>query len=236
MTPGAVSPGPGSALRRAVGLVALVAAAVVLVAATHEISIGREEVAAADAAAKRGSVREAIAHARAAAEAYVPASPWPALGVARLLAIARDAEARGDADTALLAYGAVRTAAIATHGSAFRLWRSDAEAGLARVATWSAASAANPAGMAANATSAAAATIGGAAIHTHDAGPSMLEALRRDDGPPRTALAALSAAVLAILGGALGLAFALRDARSQRVAQSLVVAGLLTCAVVLLLN
>ena len=84
---------------------------------------------------KAGRLVEAIAHARDAAEAVVPGSPWPARGVARLEAIGHDAEARGDERTAVLAYGAMRAAAMATRAPLLGTdpWRALADEGLARV-------------------------------------------------------------------------------------------------------
>ena len=105
----------------------------------REFAVGRDAVAAADAAAAaKSDWREAIAQARIAAEALAPASPWPERGLRRLEAIGHDAEARGDDPTALLAYGAMRTAALETRAPGGRVrsdrWRHAAEEGLGRVA------------------------------------------------------------------------------------------------------
>ena len=112
------------------------AASVVAVAAAREASIGRTEDAAAAIAADKADWPAAIAHARAAAEAAAPASPWPEAGLRRLDTIGHDAAARGDEQTALLAYGAMRTAVLATSSpwSDREPWRTRAEDGLARVA------------------------------------------------------------------------------------------------------
>ncbi len=96
----------------AVGLLVLTAA--LAVAARREWTVGRDAIAASDAASARGAWGEAIAAARSAALARLPLSPWPALGLGRLDALARSAAARGDRDSALLAYGAMRAAAAAT--------------------------------------------------------------------------------------------------------------------------
>jgi hypothetical protein len=135
MTAAQRAPGPAA-------LAALVIAAVLVTAAAHECSVGARESALADAAAAKGDWLEAIAHARAAAEAMAPGSASPAQGFRRLDAIGRAAEERGDANTALLAYGAMRTAAIATATPSGLLawranggeWRVRADEGLVRVA------------------------------------------------------------------------------------------------------
>src|SRR4029077_2328210 len=95
-------------------LALLVTTSVLAVAAARERSIAEREAAAADAAAARSDWLEAVGHARAAAEAMLPGSPWPDQGFRRLEATGHDAEARGDLETALLAYGAMRTASLAT--------------------------------------------------------------------------------------------------------------------------
>jgi hypothetical protein len=124
--------------RRSMPLAASVVTLVVIIVAAREVSMGRREIAAAQVAVARSDWPEAIARARAAAEAFVPGSPWPEQGRQRLDAIGRDAEARGDDETALLAYGALRTAALATRtpfgplGSSDR-WQTIAERGVARV-------------------------------------------------------------------------------------------------------
>jgi hypothetical protein len=97
--------------------VAVVIVAVAAVAAWHETAIGAREYAAADEAASRGDWPSAVDHARAAAEAVAPASPWPERALRRLEAIARDAETRGDAETARLAYAAMWTAVSSTRSS-----------------------------------------------------------------------------------------------------------------------
>jgi hypothetical protein len=172
-------------VRRSAALAGLVVVGVVAVVALRQVSIGQREVAAADEAAARSDWPEAIAHARAAAEALVPGSPWPERGKLRLEAIGRDAEARGDDETSLLAYGALRTAALATSAppglwSSSRSWRPIAEEGLARVA------ASRPA-------------IGTPGISTQ----AMLEDLRETQPPDTATRALLAAATLAVLGAVL---------------------------------
>ena len=88
--------------------------AVLGVATWRQGSTGAAEVAASDTEAARGHWPEAIAHARAAAEAAAPGSPWPDRGFRRLASIGHDAATRGDESTARLAYAAMRTAAVET--------------------------------------------------------------------------------------------------------------------------
>jgi hypothetical protein len=182
---GPAAPGSRPTVRRSVVLTLLLVASVIAVAAAHEGSIGRTETAAADAAAANSDWFEAIAHARAAAEAVVPGSPWPARGLRRLEAIGHDAEARGDVETALVAYGAMRTASLATR-SAWTTrgdWRLRAEEGLARAAT------ARP-------------EITGPRVSAQ----SMLDALEQGEPPPGGALTALSASAIATVAGLVWLA------------------------------
>jgi hypothetical protein len=203
------------------GTVALAALVVVAAAAgltAREIATGRSEVAAADAAATRSDWAETIVHARAAAEALVPGSPWPERGWTRLEAVGHDAEARGDDATAMLAYGAMRAAALATRapGSGSDRWRTVAEDGLARVAS----------------------------SRTDTGGPrataeSMLDALHASEPPPTWTLAMLGAAGVAMLGGLASLAWqgwTGEPGRKARVAQAVAVAGFVAYAVVLLGN
>jgi hypothetical protein len=190
----------------------LVVVAVLGVATARELGIGQREVESADAAAERSDWPEAVLHARAAAEALVPGSPWPARGWERLEAIGHDAEARGDDPTALLAYGAMRAAALATTapGAGTDVWRGRAEDGLARVA----ASTRSPTGP----------------RTTSDA---MLDALRGNETPPTGRLVLLGAAAAAMLGGLARLAWASTPAKA-RVAQAAAALGLVGYAIVVL--
>lgn len=110
---------------------AVVLALVVLVIAwVGRVNEGRRALAESDAAAARQDWPEAIMAARAAAEARCPASCSSELGYARLYAIAKDAEARGDDATSFAAWRAVRSAALGTavldvHGA--RRERADVE-------------------------------------------------------------------------------------------------------------
>lgn len=202
-------------MRRAATVGLLLVVAVAAAAAQRELDLGRSEVAGADAASARGAWAEAIAHARSAAEARFPGSPWPEQGLRRLEAIGRDAGARGDRDSALLAYGAMRTAALVTRGpgSGSARWLSTAEDGLARLA--GAPGDAPPSGA---------------------AGGSMLDALRREPGPGSWTSSALALSVLATLAGLGRLACSGPGSRGVRAAQALAVGGLVTYAVVLLVT
>lgn len=166
---------------RATAVLTLLAVASVLLAATvHEGSVAERESMAADDAAAKSDWSDAIAHARAAAEAPVLGSPWPERGFRRLESTGHDAEARGDLKTALLAYGAMRTASLATRSLVSRNddWRTRAESGLARVA----------------------------AVRTEITGPrtsaqAMLDALEQEPAPAQGSFAAWSACAFGALAG-----------------------------------
>jgi hypothetical protein len=199
---------------RAALLTAALAIVLVLgVAAGREASIGMSAVEAADAAASKSDWPEAIAHAREAAEALVPGAPWRERGFRRLEAIGRDALARGDDRMALLAYGAMRTAAIETiaPGSGSEQWKASGEDGLARVA----AAQRDP-------------TIPLVSADT------MIEALRRTERPTVSVLAVLSVSALALLGGIAGLLVGFANDRARRTCQAAAVAGFVAYAIALL--
>lgn len=101
------------ALRHGLPAVAL-ALVVVVTAALARVSSGHRAVEECDAALARQDDVEAIVFARAAAEARCPGCEAPELGYARLEAIAKDAEGRGDLATAVAAWRAVRAATLAT--------------------------------------------------------------------------------------------------------------------------
>jgi hypothetical protein len=193
----------------------LVGFVVVAVVAVREVSVGRTEVAAAEASAARSEWPEAISHARAAAEARVPGSPWPDRGKVRLEAMGHDAEARGDDETALLAYGALRTAAIATRAPfatsvSTDRWRLAAEGGLARVA--------------------ARQTVAG---NPSSSPESMLNDLRDLEAPAAWKLALLAAASLAVIVAAARLVWRGDGARG---AQTIALLGFMAYAITLLVG
>jgi len=206
----------GHSFARAAFLGSFVVAASCSVLAAREVSIGRDEVARSDDAAMAADWPRAIDHALGAAEAWVPGSPWPSRGSQRLAAIGHDAEARGDDETALLAYGALRRAALATRsvGSNGTSWRTAADEGLSRIA---AGAPDLPARRYARA--------------------SMLAALQREEAPPTGALALLMTSAVALTAGLGRLAWidGPTDA-GVRLGRALVAGGFVAFAVALLLN
>jgi hypothetical protein len=137
MTHRAIGESPvGMALAPYAVVVALLLATVIATLALREVAIGKAEMGAVEDAVARSAWADAIGHARAAAETFVPGSPWPDRAMRRLDDIGRDATIRGDRGVALLAYGALRTAALATRapGASNTYWRSIAEEALARLA------------------------------------------------------------------------------------------------------
>jgi hypothetical protein len=198
---------------RLLSAVALVVVAVVAIVTVREVAIGRAEVSLCDAAVQKSDWAEAVGHARAAAEALVPGSPWPEQGWVRLEAIGHDAEARGDDETALLAYGAMRAAALATRapGSGWAQRKAQADEALSRVA----AAGRDPA-------------------EPHVTADSMLDALRDQAPPSPWILFALAASVIATLG-ALGRLAWLGDAAAKaRVTQGVAAIGFIAYALVAL--
>jgi hypothetical protein len=95
-------------------LVVAVALVVIVTAWITRASEGRRALDASDSAMARGDRVEAIVLARAAAEARCPLCGAPELGYARLYAIAKDAEMRGDDASAVAAWRAVRAATLGT--------------------------------------------------------------------------------------------------------------------------
>lgn len=174
-------------MKRLAALPLLVVIALLVVATARENATGRSEMEQAGRAAAAADWMLAITNARAAAEAVAPGSPWPERARILLDTMGREAEARGDESTALLAYGALRAAALATRvtGWTSALWRDKAEEGLARVA----AASRDPSAP-------------------HVTAEAMRQALRENDPPPARHVALLSAGVLFLVAG---FAFALRS-------------------------
>jgi hypothetical protein len=204
--------------RGRVAQAALVLVAALAVLAAREVAMGEREVEAADAAAEQLDWASTIVHARAAAEALVPGSPWPERGWTRLEAVGHDAETRGDDATAMLAYGAMRAAALATRapGSGSDRWRAKAEEGLGRVAS-------------------SRREAGGPAVTAE----SMLGALRANEPPPTWALGLLGTAGASMLGGLgwlawLGSTGAVERTSQTRAAQAIAAAGFVAYAAVVL--
>lgn len=116
-------------VRRALYAVGLVLV-VIVTAWIGRVSEGRRSVEVCDAAFARGDRVEAIVFARAAAEARCPWCSAPELGYARLYAIAKDAEGRGDDAIGVAAWRAVRAATLGSaivDRSPARRERADAE-------------------------------------------------------------------------------------------------------------
>ncbi|HTQ42275.1 MAG TPA: hypothetical protein VMI75_05900 [Polyangiaceae bacterium] len=200
-------------MARLLSVVALTVVALVAIVTVREVAIGRAEVALCDAATQKSDWPEAIGHARGAAEALVPGSPWPEQGWMRLEAIGHDAEARGDDETALLAYGAMRAAAMATRapGSGWARRRAQSEEALARVAGASR----DPTGP-------------------HVTSDSMLEALHDQAPPAPWLLFALAASAIASLGALVRLAWLGDAAARARVTQGVAAIGFIAYALVAL--
>jgi hypothetical protein len=199
---------------RAVAVTLLVVAATVVVATIREVAVGGAEVTAAGAAADAADWPDAVAHARAAAEAYVPGSPWPERGMQQLAALGHAAEVRGDAPVALLAYGAMRTAAVETRTpiAGRSPWQAAADEGLGRVAAAHEDAARAPA-----------------------AAQTMVDALRRETGPGDTTLALLAVSAVAVLGG-LGVLAAGPARSNARAAKTVAAIGFVTYAATLLVR
>jgi hypothetical protein len=89
------------------------------VATLRAVLDGEREIAESDAAFDANDLHGAIAHARRAASAYAPGASHVERGYARLLAVARGAEATGQVDVAVLAWQAERAAVLESAS----LWR-----------------------------------------------------------------------------------------------------------------
>lgn len=85
---------------------------IVATATLRAVLDGEREMRASDAAFDRDDLRASIHHARRAAAAYAPEAPHVARAYARLTAIARGAEARGDVQLAFVAWQAQRAAVL----------------------------------------------------------------------------------------------------------------------------
>jgi hypothetical protein len=116
----------------------LLGAALLLGTAAFRVLMeGRSELAASDAAWAAGDALGATVHARASARAYVPFAPHVQLAYRRLRAIAQDCEGRGDAESALFAWRAIRAAAIGSRSvvSSHARQREAADAAIARLSS-----------------------------------------------------------------------------------------------------
>jgi hypothetical protein len=100
---------------RALAGLAWVACALALfgaVATLRAVLDGEREIAESDAAFDANDLHGAVQHARRAASAYAPGAPHVERGYARLLAVARGAEASGQPEVAMLAWQAERAAVL----------------------------------------------------------------------------------------------------------------------------
>jgi hypothetical protein len=105
--------GKSSFVRGASG--ALIVGVIALGAMTYRaVRDGAEELTASDLAFNRGDLPDAVLHARRAATAYAPGAPHTRAALERLRAVAVGSEAAGDLETARLAWGALRAAALET--------------------------------------------------------------------------------------------------------------------------
>jgi hypothetical protein len=97
---------------RSLGLVVAVLVLGASVMTWRALSSGEAALERAEAAFDRGDLREAIRQARRSASLVVPGAGHVERAFARLLVVARGAEAAGDLDSARLAWEAVRSAAL----------------------------------------------------------------------------------------------------------------------------
>lgn len=94
---------------------ALTVVVVALGAMTYRVvSDGNAALEESDAAFHRGDLPNAVLYARRAAIAYAPGAPHTRAALARLRSVAVGSEAIGDTQSARLAWGAIRSAAVET--------------------------------------------------------------------------------------------------------------------------
>ena len=97
---------------RAVSLALLLFVVLAGASTVRALVDGRGELERSTDAFNHGDLHASILYARRAASAYVPGAPHVDAAYARLRAIALGAESSGDPETARLAWGAVRSAAL----------------------------------------------------------------------------------------------------------------------------
>jgi hypothetical protein len=151
---------------------------------------GRGEDRASEAALFAGDVAGATVHARRAATAYVPYASHVRRSYDRLKTIAEDAELRGNADAALFAWRAIRSASI---GSSFiapvaRGDRRTADVAIARLSAMT-----------------RAASVPGQRALAPDMARHHLAELEADAVPSRARVAVLLGGLSALVGGAIWL-------------------------------
>ncbi|HEY3499904.1 MAG TPA: hypothetical protein VGK73_34675 [Polyangiaceae bacterium] len=98
--------------RSSIGLTVVVVALGVMT--YRVVSDGTAALEQSDAAFHRGDLPNTVLYARRAAIAYAPGAPHTRAALARLRAVATGSEGVGDTQSARLAWGAIRSAAIET--------------------------------------------------------------------------------------------------------------------------
>lgn len=101
-------------LLRFLSVTVLLVTSTLVIAGLFLTGRGQHEMSESDRAFHDGDLREAVRHARAAALAYVPGASHVQRAHARLLAIARGAEAEGNFDMARLSWDALRLVHVQT--------------------------------------------------------------------------------------------------------------------------
>jgi hypothetical protein len=131
-----------------IGAAVVVVMAVLTAAGVHLVAEGRSELAASDAAWKKGDGIGAAVHARSAARAYVPGASHMDLGYERLRIVAQTSERKGDVEAALFAWRAFLSAATGSRpfGAARGEDRAAAEASVARLSAALSAAGRTPSG------------------------------------------------------------------------------------------
>ncbi len=99
---------------RAVAMAMLLAIVALAAITARAVQTGEREMRLSDDAFNRGDVAAALAHARKAAVSYAPGAPHVSAAFRRMTAVAIGSEARGDSQNAVLAWEAVRGAALET--------------------------------------------------------------------------------------------------------------------------
>ncbi|MEI7894568.1 MAG: hypothetical protein WCI05_15845 [Myxococcales bacterium] len=198
-------------VRRLAWLVAILTVGLIGITALREHSAGAEAWERSERALAKGDRMEAVRAAGRAASAFVPGGSFSELGCRRLETLAREAEVRGDDQTALAAWRTLRAAVVSTRamGIGRESWRRLADEGVVRIAVHAGGEQALRSG-------------------------ALSGALSREWTPSSGAFAALALAVALFLGGAARAVWVLGEpGELPRVAAGLVALGLLMTVVVL---
>lgn len=121
-------------MRRNLVLAAILTVAILVSALVHVWLRGKHAMEASDAALSKGDPRTAITHAKEAAQARAPFSPYPERGKQRLHDIAQNGEERADFDTATIAYRALRAVCASSAVGRPQPCAEEADLGLERIA------------------------------------------------------------------------------------------------------